>query len=255
MRLVEVDGRAATADMLADVGFRGYGHFTAMQVRGRRVRGLDLHRDRLDRQHHAVFGRGLDVDLVQDHLRHAVADVPDASVRVVVTADPDETTRVAVTVDDPVEVPEQPLRLMSVGAERDVPDVKHLGTFLQGYQHRRAVAAGYDDALFVGRGGRVLETSIWNVGVVLDGAVVFPEGPLLPGITMLLLLRHAPSAGISVSSRPLSLREATGADAVFLTNSYGVARVASVDDEPLDAAHPMVDRLAAAYRDVPLDAL
>ena len=40
---VQRNGRTATAEELAPLAFAGYAHFTAMQVRGRRVRGLDLH--------------------------------------------------------------------------------------------------------------------------------------------------------------------------------------------------------------------
>jgi branched-subunit amino acid aminotransferase/4-amino-4-deoxychorismate lyase len=253
--LVEVDGRPATVQDLAGLVHRGYGHYTSMQVRGGRVRGLRFHLDRLERQQHAVFGTGLDVEAVQAHVRHAVARQPDASVRVVLTADRDGAPTVTVAVDDPVDAPAEPLRLMTVGTERQVPEVKHLGTFLQGYQARRARAAGFDDALFVGRGARLLETTIWNIGFVVDGSVVFPEGPLLPGVTMLLLLQHAPDAGIPVHSRPVTLPELAEVEAVFLTNSYGVARVSAVDDHTWDAAHPFVDRLAAVYRDVPLEAM
>ena len=67
----------------------------------------------------------------------------------IVTAGP----TVTVMVDPPVEAPTTPQRLLTVGTERQVPEVKHLGTFMQAYQARRAEAAGYDDALFVGRGG------------------------------------------------------------------------------------------------------
>jgi branched-subunit amino acid aminotransferase/4-amino-4-deoxychorismate lyase len=248
---VEVDGVVPDAGTLASLLHRGYGHFTALQVRGGATRGLDLHLDRLERQHHTVFGELLDGEEVIRMAGHAVRDHPDASVRVVVTAGP----TVTVLVDDPVEAPTTPQRLLTVGVERHVPEVKHLGTFVQGYQGRRAEAAGYDDALFVGRGGRVLETTVWNVGFVEDGTVVFPEGALLPGITMLLLLRHAPAAGVPVASRPVRVQELVDLDAAFLCNSWGVVPVAEVDDVAWPAAHPVVDRLVATYRDVPLEPL
>jgi branched-subunit amino acid aminotransferase/4-amino-4-deoxychorismate lyase len=37
----------------------GWGHFTAMQVRGGRARGLGLHLSRLEAAHHEVYGRAL----------------------------------------------------------------------------------------------------------------------------------------------------------------------------------------------------
>ena len=248
---VEVDGAVPTVEVLASLVHRGYGHFTAMQVRGGGTRGLDLHLDRLDRQHHAVFGEGLETGRVLGFLAQAVARRPDCSVRVVVTEGP----TVTVLVDQPVDPPSEPQRLLTVGTERHVPEVKHLGTFVQGYQGRRAELAGYDDALLVGRGGLVLETTMWNIGFVDRGTVVFPEGPLLPGITMLLLMRHGPDAGIPVESRPVRVQELAGLDAAFLTSSYGVAPVGEVDDREWPGVHPLVDRVAAAYRDIPLDTI
>ena len=44
---VQLDGQAATQADLAPLAFAGYAHFTALQVRGHRVRGLDLHLRRL----------------------------------------------------------------------------------------------------------------------------------------------------------------------------------------------------------------
>ena len=42
---VEVDGAVPTVEVLAGLVRRGYGHFTAMQVRDGGTRGLDLHLD------------------------------------------------------------------------------------------------------------------------------------------------------------------------------------------------------------------
>ena len=246
---VEVDGAVPTVEVLASLVHRGYGHFTSMQVREGGTRGLDLHLDRLERQHHAVFGLPLDTERVLGFVRHALADRTDASVRVVVTDGP----RVTVLVERPVEPPVESQRLLTVGTERHLPEVKHLGTFVQGYQARRAELAGYDDALLVGRGGRVLETTIWNIGFVDHGTVVFPEGPLLPGISMLLLMRHAPDAGVPVASRQVRVQELVDLEAAFLTNSYGVAPVQEIDDRVWPGVHPLVDRVIAAYRDIPRD--
>ncbi|MGY5137778.1 branched-chain amino acid aminotransferase, partial [Streptomyces nigrescens] len=45
--VVQRNGVAATAEELAPLAFAGYAHFTALQVRDGRVRGLDLHLERL----------------------------------------------------------------------------------------------------------------------------------------------------------------------------------------------------------------
>lgn len=51
----EFDGRPATEEDLGRALFFNYGHFTAMQVRGGRVRGLDLHLARLDAANRELF--------------------------------------------------------------------------------------------------------------------------------------------------------------------------------------------------------
>jgi hypothetical protein len=55
---MEIDGRDATVEQLSTIAPAGYGHFTAMQVRQRRVRGLGLHLDRLGAANHEMFGAG-----------------------------------------------------------------------------------------------------------------------------------------------------------------------------------------------------
>jgi branched-subunit amino acid aminotransferase/4-amino-4-deoxychorismate lyase len=81
---VEIDGREPTVERLRAVALAGYGHFTAMQVRDARVRGLDLHLDRLAEANREVFDADLDRDRVRAHVRHALGGRADASVRVVV---------------------------------------------------------------------------------------------------------------------------------------------------------------------------
>ena len=57
---IEINGHGATADQLGFPALVNYGHFTAMQVRNRRVRGLDLHLARLDSATRELFGASLD---------------------------------------------------------------------------------------------------------------------------------------------------------------------------------------------------
>lgn len=53
---IEIDGRAATVEAMWSGG--GFGHFTAMQVRDRKARGVDLHLARLEEGNRALFGVG-----------------------------------------------------------------------------------------------------------------------------------------------------------------------------------------------------
>src|SRR5258707_5092387 len=80
---IEINGASATADQLRAAAFGSFGHFTAMQVRARRARGLQHHVARLDAANRELFGVGLDEQVVRSHIRHALGeDIADASVRV-----------------------------------------------------------------------------------------------------------------------------------------------------------------------------
>ena len=56
---IEVNGREADQATVSLLDHEGWGHFTAMQVRGGRVRGLGLHLARLEAAHREVYGRAL----------------------------------------------------------------------------------------------------------------------------------------------------------------------------------------------------
>ena len=53
---IEIDGLGASPEQLCAAALDSCGHFTAMQVRNRRVRGLDLHMARLDSANRELFG-------------------------------------------------------------------------------------------------------------------------------------------------------------------------------------------------------
>src|SRR5258708_1941125 len=109
MPRIEIDGRDATADQLRAVALDAYGHFTAMQVRDRRARGLGLHLARLDAANRDLFGAGLDPALIRDRIRHALGgETRDASVRVYVRESPGGSS-VMVTVRPPGGMPAAPM--------------------------------------------------------------------------------------------------------------------------------------------------
>ncbi|MFD5646719.1 aminotransferase class IV, partial [Streptomyces anulatus] len=74
--IVQVNGRTATTGDLAPLAFAGHAHFTAVQVTDGRVRGLDLHLERLRSASAELFGRALPDDLVRSYLRTALRDGP-----------------------------------------------------------------------------------------------------------------------------------------------------------------------------------
>ena len=79
---IEVNGREADQAAVSLLDHEGWGHFTAMQVRGGRTRGLGLHLSRLEAAHQEVYGRALGGQEVRARIRHALGSRLDASVRV-----------------------------------------------------------------------------------------------------------------------------------------------------------------------------
>lgn len=143
---IEIDSIPATDPGLLAALMTGYGHFTAMQVRDGRAKGLDLHLDRLDHATRELFGRALDGQHVRALITGALeaSGQQDASVRVYVYPD----VRVAVTVAAPApDGPGAPQRLTAVEYWRPAPHIKHLGGFGQGYHREAARRAGFDEAV------------------------------------------------------------------------------------------------------------
>lgn len=235
-----------------------YGHFTSMRVdAGGRIRGLSLHLDRLDRDSREVFGIGVEPDRVRDLVRKALEEQPgpcvvrvthyDPAVSLGRPADADEP-QLLVTARPAGELPPAPLSTMSVLYERDVPRVKHCGLFGALHARRSAQLAGFDDALFVGADGLVSEGGTWNLAFVdADGSVVWPEAPVLPGVTMALLQERT-----EYEVAPVTLAQAKGMAAAFATNtSIGVRAITTIDSTPLTVDHPVLAELRDTYLSVP----
>ncbi|MFI6902022.1 aminotransferase class IV [Nonomuraea sp. NPDC050394] len=247
-----VDGRPATgADVGLGIAARG-GHFTAMQVRNHAVRGLDLHLDRLDQATEELYGLPVDRDLVVESIAAALGgDLHDASVRVNVVLT--GRLHVIVTTGAPVDAPSAPQRLMTVAYQRFLPHIKHGGGFPSIHLGRRAAAEGFDDALLVADDGTISEGTITNLGCFDGSRVVWPQAAMLEGITLRLLRRRLPLAGIPQVVRTLKPADLTGFAAVFLTNSWGVSPVGQVDDLVLSAEPQDLSPILTVYEDTPWD--
>jgi len=249
----QLNGREPTPDELHRMAVTNYGHFTTMQVRGGRVRGMALHLARLDDGNEMFFGRRGDVDdelRLRGWIRQALGDVADATVRVTVTE-----PGVLVSVSDPVpDDPRPPLRVRTDGHERPWPAQKHSATMGLWYARRTAAAAGFDDALFVGRDGRVREGSVWNVAFWDGAQVVFPDAPMLRGVTMVLLQIALSMTGIGWAVRPVRLAELPDLLAAAAINSRCPAQpIGSIGDVVFGEHDKLVSALRTAWDTVPWD--
>lgn len=242
-----INGRPPTTAMADLAALNSYGHFTAMQVRNRATRGLDLHLARLDAAHRELFGQPLDGAQLRAYVRDALADdVVDASVRVIVSE-----SAVLVLVREPGEMPDTPQRLRAVPFQRPVAHIKHSSGFAQEYYRRQAQHDGYDEILLTAPDGTVSEGGITNLGCWDGTTMYWPDAPHLAGITMQLLRR----AGVPSRSAPIRVADLASFAGVFVTNARGIAPVEQVDDTPLPLAPEAFKLLTETYESIAWDVL
>jgi branched-chain amino acid aminotransferase len=103
--------------------------------------------------------------------------------------------------------------------------------------HEDALKQGYADLLYVGLRNEVLEGSVSNIFLVLEGRLVTPPAAgILPGVARQVVLELAP-----VRERRVRLEELGRAEEVFLTNSL-------VEVLPVGRPGPVGRRIARGYR-------
>ncbi|WP_409493826.1 aminotransferase class IV family protein [Amycolatopsis sp. cmx-11-12] len=247
--VAQLNGRTATAEDLAPLAFAGFAHFTAMQVRDGRIRGLDLHLDRLRTASLELFGQALPDDRIRSYLRTALEAGP-ADVSLTVTIHLPGELEALVRTRPPASGPDGPLTLAAVEHERVLPSIKHTGEMAKTYFRRQAVADGFDDAAFVDRQCRLSEATIWNLAFWDGDTVVWPDAGLLRGTTMDILCRRL--------EVPQRVQEVTIADlpelaGAVVMNSWtpGIA-VHRIGATPMSAAPSFVASLHQAYQAEPL---
>ena len=253
--IAHLDGRPATTDDLAPLAFSGHAHFTAAQIRDGRVRGLDLHLERLRSASVELFGRALPEDLVRAHLRTALHDGPaEMSLTATVSSTSGEFSAaegeptLLVRTGPPSSGPDGPLALAAVEHERFLPHIKHVGEVAKTYLLRQAVADGFDDAAFLDREGRFSEATIWNL-VFWDGeAVVWPEARILTGTTLGIVRRQLDALGIGQRVAPVTAADLPALAGAAVMNSWTpgvpVHRIGSTE---LPAAPHFLRTLHRAY--------
>nr|WP_240942969.1 aminotransferase class IV family protein [Planosporangium thailandense] len=255
--MMELDGVPVTPDDLSVLALVNYGHFTSMRIDGTRVRGLELHLDRLVRDCRTVFAADLDPERVRTLARRVAEAAQTPAIMRITVFDPDlglghpagqTHPRVLVTLRPAaVDVP-PPIRLKSVRYARDLPGVKHTGLFGTVYHRRAAQTDGFDDVLFVGPDGLVSEGATWNIAFVEDGRVTWPAAECLPGVTMRLLDAAMGRLGVEVRTASIAISGLRASCAAFITNAaVGLRSVRSIDDVELAGATGLVEALRKEY--------
>jgi branched-subunit amino acid aminotransferase/4-amino-4-deoxychorismate lyase len=265
VRNLEVNGHVPDLAEIQRLATLNYGHFTTMQVRDRAVRGLALHFARLADGNEEFFGWSMDVEdehRLRSLILHALGDTADASVRVgfapagdpaAVAVPPD----VIVSVREPApDTPRPPLQVTIDRYRRDWPDQKHAATMGLSYAARRARLAGYDDALFVGDDNLVSEGTVWNVAFLDGDRIVWPQAPMLKGVTMVLLQVALTMRGTPWLTHPVDAADLGRFDGAAATNSICPAQpIAAIGEHQFPANDKLTALLTDAWQSVPFDAL
>lgn len=260
--VVQRNGQDATVMELGPLAFTGYAHFTAMQVRGGKVRGLDLHLERLKFASEKLFGQALPDDQVQAYLRAAIQAGPsDLSLTATMYSPTGEFTVAAASTEPEVLIrtgpaasgPEGPLTLATVNHERFLPQIKHVGEMAKTYFLRQAAEQGLDDVVFVDRQGRLSEATIWNLAFWDGSSVIWPLAEMLTGIMMGTVRRQLDRLGIPQRVKEITLADLPALSGGVVMNSLtpGVA-VSQIGSALLPEAPAFLELLHRAYKAEPL---
>lgn len=260
-----IDGAPATADDLAHPAMVNYGAYTSFAVQDGGVRGLDRHLARLRDAALELFGEALDDDQARDWMRQALGGRADAFLRVSLFApeigvrSPDwqGRPRMMVGVFPPVApLSDRPLRFQPQAYAREAPHLKHVATFGLIRARRVARAAGFDDALFVGADGRISEASVSNIGFLSGDRVIWPQAPMLAGVSQALIADHLADIGMTGETRPVALADLSVFDGAFITNSATPAcAVAAIGDHAFAPSSDRIAAIAAAWAAAPIQLL
>ncbi|MFE1892284.1 aminotransferase class IV family protein [Streptomyces microflavus] len=257
--MAELNGNPVTLDDLQALALTNYGHFTSMRMENGTVRGLSLHLDRLVRDCRIVFGVDLDRERTLSYIRKAAAGVTGIAGLRVTVFDPaldmgrpvdGKDPHILVNLRPAGAMPPPPLTAKTFAFTRDNAEVKHIGLHPQLRLRRDAQLAGFDDAAFIEPDGRVSEGGTWNLGFVDEqGTVIWPDAPVLPGTTMLLLQSLDTPKQITATVR---LADIPSMAAAFATNTtIGVRAVSAIDDVRFPQDHPTLAALREAYVSIP----
>lgn len=257
MKRLFCGGSEADAEVLA-AALTNYGHFTSMQVRAGAVQGLDLHMQRLQQGTRELFSTALDEGQLREWMRSALGacGVADASVRVTVFSRRFDFRRplqpvdvdVLVEVSAPVSAPEEPRSLRPVAYQREMPHLKHVGTFAL-FQHRRlALQAGFDDAVFVSASGEISEGTTWNIAFWDGRRVSWPQAPALRGTTEQLLAEGLAEEGLAQGRRVVGLGDLDGFSGAIGCNTAGIWPVSRIGEHEFDQSPQLLALMRSALR-------
>ncbi|WP_298159733.1 aminotransferase class IV [Brevundimonas sp.] len=259
-----IDGLPPTDDDLRYLALVNYGAYTSFRVEDGGVRGLDLHLARIDASAIELFGEPVGEDRLRGLIRTAVADRPDAWIRLslfapeIVPRSPSAEVRPKVMTS--VSPAPSPLAT-SVRAQvrayvRTEAQLKHTAIFPLIRARRLARQAGFDDALFADAEDLISEGATWNIGFLAGDTVTWPEAPMLHGVAKALISSRLAEVGMTQRTAAVHVSDLDAFDGAFLCNSATPAcPITAIGDKVFGAAPERIERLARAWSSNPPQAI
>lgn len=256
-----INGNPATLSELDPLAFAGFAHFTALQVRDRKIKGLDLHLKRLREASLIFFGRALPDEQVQSYIKTAVNEgAKDLSLTITIFSHHGEFTANSMDVEPSVLVrpgaasngPTGPLRLEAVQHERPLAAIKHVGEVGKTYYLHQAIREGFDDAAFLDSNGCLSEATIWNL-VFWDGeTVIWPKAEMLKGTMMGIVQRQLEHLAIPQRCEPVTLKRIGELCGAAVMNSWtpGIP-VTAIGSNVIEKNKQFIQLLHTAYQTEP----
>lgn len=256
-----INGQPATLSELIPLAFAGFAHFTAMQVRDREIKGLDLHLARLQKASKEFFGKMLPEEQLVSYIKTAIDKGPkDQSLTVTLfsrhgeftAASMDTEPDVLVRSSAPTNGPKGPLRLSKVDHERPLASIKHVGEAGKTYYLHQALRQGFDDAAFVDRHGRLSEATIWNLAFWDGETVIWPQATILQGTMMGIVQRQLNRLGIAQRHEEITIEHLQELSGAAVMNSWtpGIA-VTAIATTAFAEITPFISLLHKAYQAEP----
>ncbi|WP_104403114.1 aminotransferase class IV family protein [Vibrio penaeicida] len=248
---------------ITKLAFSGFAHFTALQIRNKMVKGMDLHLNRLHKASIELFGKTVPDRLIHSYVRTAIENGPaDQSLTITVysvegeftTDSMDVLPKVLIRTGSPSNGPNGPLRLATVNYERPLAEIKHVGEIAKTYYLHQATRRGFDDAIFINKYGHLSEGTIWNL-VFWDGeTVIWPQANMLKGTMMQMIQRQLELLKIPQRSETITLERLQQLNGAAVMNSWtsGIA-VSMIETKRFSQSEPLISLLQKAYNAEPCE--
>lgn len=259
-----LNGKAVELDDLQKLASANNGHFTSMQIRNKKVKGIELHLNRLKVSSELLFGCNIDLDIIRNHISYILNDTLDCSLRISIFSTSlnaktisKKDLQILITKSDPIEMGTLPISVMSTVYERFLPQVKHIGISIGLLYHKGlAQLKGYYDVLYTDIFENISEGSIWNIGFYDGTKIILPNTSALSGITMELLVSGLKRNNIQIEKRKINIKDLNKFSSAFITNSISIAQpISTIDHYNFKMDLSLSALMTTAYDDNPWESL